>query len=318
MSAFRRGREPSGVARRLCLLEQSRGRGLEPLGLIGWEVGVDGPRRRDAGAVTSLVASQGLAFVEEDRPRPTAPLLVQAGPGLLRRLHLCTPAEAAPLGERLAHLTLLILGLVATLHQLGYQVTSLLAGLGIGGLGVALAAQKTVEHLFGGVTLSTDQPMRVGDFVKVDTILGTVEHIGLRSTRIRTLDRTIITIPNGKLADMNIETFAARDRIRLSLILGLVYGTTAEQVRAVVEGVEAMLRGHERVWDGEIVVRLMALGLSALEIEIMCWFRTEDNGEFRDIRQDLLLRILEIVEQAGTQVAVQARPLRPEVEVVKK
>lgn len=102
MSGTRRGREPSGVARRLCLLEQARGRGLEPLGLIGWEVDRGAPRQKGDSSFSSLVASQSLAFVEEDRPRPTAPLLVQAGPGLLRRLHLCTPAEAGALGERLA------------------------------------------------------------------------------------------------------------------------------------------------------------------------------------------------------------------------
>ncbi|HEX9244069.1 MAG TPA: mechanosensitive ion channel domain-containing protein, partial [Anaeromyxobacter sp.] len=126
-----------------------------------------------------------------------------------------------PLGRRLSKIALLALGLVSVLNELGFQVASLIAGLGVGGIALALAAQKTVENLFGSLAIGVDQPFRVGDFVKVEDVVGTVEAIGMRSTRIRTLDRTVVTFPNGRLADLKAESFAPRDRLRIFANLGL-------------------------------------------------------------------------------------------------
>ena len=150
-------------------------------------------------------------------------------------------------------------GVVATLGAFGYPVATVLAGLGIGGLALAFGAQKTIENLFGSISLAADQPFRVGDFVKIEDFTGNVERIGMRSTQIRTLDRTLISLPNGKLADMRIEDFASRDRIRLAATVGLAHGTTEEQVRRVVAGIEAMLRAHPKVWPEVVVARLAAL-----------------------------------------------------------
>lgn len=130
---------------------------------------------------------------------------------------------------RAAKVLALALGAVAFLAQVGYPVGGLLAGLGIGGLALALAAQKTVENVFGSVSLVVDRPFGVGDFVRVEEFVGTVEAIGLRSTRIRTLDRTLITIPNGRLADMRLESLTARDRMRLACT-GLLYDRHAEEL----------------------------------------------------------------------------------------
>ena len=139
------------------------------------------------------------------------------------------------LAIRAGKVVILIMGLIGVLAEMGYPVGSMLATLGIGGLAFALAAQKTIENVFGSVSIGMDQPMREGEFVRIDDFVATVEAIGLRSSRFRTLDRTVITIPNGKLADMKVETFAARDRIRLATTLGLVYSTTAEQMLATLE-----------------------------------------------------------------------------------
>lgn len=117
-------------------------------------------------------------------------------------------------------------GRVALLSELGYPVTSLVAGLGIGGLAVALAAQKTVEALFGAFSIGADQPFREGDFVRVEDFVGAVEVTGLRSTKIRTLDRTRISIPNGQLAMMRLECYSVRDRMCLACKVGLVYSTS--------------------------------------------------------------------------------------------
>ncbi|MBK7857885.1 MAG: mechanosensitive ion channel [Archangiaceae bacterium] len=211
------------------------------------------------------------------------------------------------LGTSVARAALLAAAAVTVFSALGYPVTSLLAGLGLGGLALALAAQKTVENLFGAFALAVDQPFREGDFVKVDDFVGTVERIGMRSTRFRTLDRTVIAVPNGKLADARLETFAARDRIRLACTVGLTYGTSSAQLREVLAGLEASLRGHPKIWPDAVVVRFKELAASSLDVEVMAWFLTSDFGEFQAIRQDVLLSFLEVVERAGASFAFPTR-----------
>jgi MscS family membrane protein len=212
-----------------------------------------------------------------------------------------------PLGARVAKLLVGALAAVVMLAEFGYPVASLIAGLGIGGIAFALAAQKTVENLFGAFSIGVDQPFREGDFVKVEEFVGTVETIGLRSTRIRTLDRTLISVPNGKLAEMRLETFAARDRIRLSLLLGVVYGTTEAQMRRILEGIERVLREHPKIWPDTVVVRFSGFGPSSLDIEVMAWFQTQDFDVFRDCRQDVLLGFMAVVEGAGSSFAFPTR-----------
>jgi MscS family membrane protein len=198
------------------------------------------------------------------------------------------------------------MGVLAALSALGIPVNSVLAGLGIGGIAIAFAAQKTVENFFGAVSIGVDQPLRVGDFVKVDSTLGTVEKMGLRSTRLRTLDRTIVTIPNGKLADMQIETFAERDRIRMAAVVGLEYGTTSAQLRAVISEIEALLRAHPKIWP-DVIVRFVAFGPSSLDLDVWAWFQTTDFAEFRDIRQEVLVGVMEVVEKNGCSFAFPTR-----------
>lgn len=214
-----------------------------------------------------------------------------------------------PVVRRVATVALWGLALVALLSELGYPVASLIAGLGIGGLAIALAAQKTVENLFGAFSIAADQPFVEGDFVKVEDFVGTVESIGLRSTKIRTLDRTLITLPNGRLAEMRLESYAARDRLRLACTLGLVYATTGEQMRTVLLGCEQVLRAHPKIWPETVVVRFKELGESSLNIEVMAWFQTADWAEFQLIRQDVLLQFMDVVAQAGSAFAFPSRTL---------
>jgi MscS family membrane protein len=207
---------------------------------------------------------------------------------------------------RFGRILVIGLGVLTAFGVFGIPVNSLLAGLGIGGIAIAFAAQKTVENFFGAISIGVDQPLRVGDFVKVDGTLGTVEAIGLRSTRIRTLDRTIVTIPNGKLADMQVETFAVRDRIRMAVVVGLEYGTTVAQMRAVLAEIEGYLRAHPKVWP-DVIVRFVGYGASSLDLDVWAWFQTTDFAEFRDIRQEVLLGIMEIVEKNGCSFAFPTR-----------
>ena len=208
-----------------------------------------------------------------------------------------------PLGSRVAKVALAATAVVALLSELGYPVTSIVAGLGIGGLAVALAARSTLENLFGAFSIGADQPFREGDFVKIEDFVGTVEAIGLRSTRIRTLDRTLISLPNGKLADMRVESFSVRDRIRLACTVGLVYETTAAQMRDVLERIERVLRDHPKLWPDAVVVRFKEFASSSLDIEVMAWFQTSDWGEFQLIRQEILLKFMDVVASAGTSFA---------------
>jgi MscS family membrane protein len=208
-----------------------------------------------------------------------------------------------PLGRRLGKVGVVLAAAVALLSEMGYSVTSLIAGLGIGGLAVALAARSTLENLFGAFSIGADQPFREGDEVKVEDFVGTVEAIGLRSTRIRTRERTVISLPNGKLADMRVESFAARDRIRLACELGLVYTTTAAQMREILAGLERVLRDHPKIFPGAMTVRFKELGASALNLEIEAWFLTSDRAEFQAIRQEVLLQFMAVVERCGSSFA---------------
>jgi MscS family membrane protein len=205
--------------------------------------------------------------------------------------------------RNLVRILVAVAGLVAALAAFGYPVATVLAGLGIGGIAIAFGAQKTIENLFGSIAIAADQPFRVGDLVRVEDVTGNVERIGMRSTQIRTADRTLVTMPNGKLADLRIEDFAARDRIRFETRLSLVYGTSEATLREVIAGVEALLRAHPKVWPETVVVSLAGFSASSLDVEVLCWFVTSDFAEFRAERQDTLFAILRVVERAGARFA---------------
>lgn len=213
------------------------------------------------------------------------------------------------ISARFAKVAVLAIAGIVALAQLGVSVASLVAGLGIGGLAVALGAQKTLENLFGTLSIGVDQPMREGDVVKLYDFVGTVERIGLRSTRVRTLDRTIITIPNGELANQRIESFAVRDQLRLALTIGLVYGTTSRQIRAILSELEAILHRQPKVVATSVTVRLKELAASSLDLEISAMFQTTNWGEFQLARQDLLLAFMAAIEQHGSALAFPTRTI---------
>lgn len=239
---------------------------------------------------------------------------------VISRLALAEWAKARPASRALLSLAgrtlkvlLVIIATISFLGSFGLPVGSLIAGVGIGGIALAFGAQKTVENLFGAFALGIDQPLREGDFVRLDNeTLGTVESVGLRSTRIRTLDRTIVSMPNGRLADSRIETFGERDRVRLHTMLNLVYSSTSAQILQVVTNVERALRDHPDTFKDEIVVSFRALGASSLDIEVMAWYAGTDFSKFRDWRQQMLLAFVGVVEAAGTSFAFPTQTLHIE------
>jgi MscS family membrane protein len=210
-------------------------------------------------------------------------------------------------GGNLARGAIVFAGVLAILSALGYPIGTLLAGLGIGGLALAFGAQKTIENLFGSVAIAVDQPFRVGDTVTVDGVTGLVEGIGLRSTRLRTPDRTLVSIPNGALADQRSESYAARDRFRFATAIGLTYGTSRTQMEQVLAGVERVLRGHPRIWPDEVTVRFAGLGPSSLDVEVLAWFAVPTWSDFLVCRQEVLLAIMQVVQEAGADFAFPTR-----------
>jgi MscS family membrane protein len=200
-------------------------------------------------------------------------------------------------------------------------VTGLIAGLGVGGLALALAAQKSIENLFGGVSLIADQAVRVGDFCKFgDGQIGTIEEIGLRSTRLRTVDRTLITIPNSDFSQRPLENFGARDQIRLLAILGLRYETEPDQLRWILSALRRELIRHPRVAHEDSRARFVAFGASSLDVEVAAYIKTTEWTEFLAVREDLYLRFIEIVREGGSglafpsQTVYLSRDARPDTE----
>lgn len=210
-------------------------------------------------------------------------------------------------GGNFGRAAIIFVGMLAILSALGYPVGTLLAGLGIGGLALAFGAQKTIENLFGSVSLAVDQPFRVGDFVSVNGVIGVVEGIGLRSTRLRTPDRTLVSIPNGKLADERSESYAARDRCRLNTTIGLTYSTSREQMDQVLAGMKRVLHEHPHIWPDDVVVRFSGFGASSLDIDVVAWFVVPGWRDFQACREEVLLAFMKVVHDAGADFAFPTR-----------
>lgn len=208
-----------------------------------------------------------------------------------------------PLGARIARVFVFIAAVLVTISQFGYPIATILAGLGIGGIAVALGAQKSLEHFFGSVSIGIDQPFRVGDWVIINGVEGEIEAIGLRSTQIRTLDRTVVSMPNGQLADTRSENFARRERIHWRTNIGLTYGTPSATLRTVRDEIEALLRAHPKMWLERVVVRFSGFGAYAIDLELFCWITTDQPDEYREIREALMFGIMEIVERNGASFA---------------
>ncbi|AKU98617.1 Potassium efflux system KefA protein / Small-conductance mechanosensitive channel [Labilithrix luteola] len=210
-------------------------------------------------------------------------------------------------GVKLGKVFVAAIALMVAFSELGYPVTSIIAGLGIGGVALALAAQKTVENLFGSVSILADQPFVVGDTIRVDTVEGTVEGIGLRSTRLRTADRTRIILPNGKLADMRIESLGPRDRIRFATKLPISREANVVQLRAIVAEVRKRISEHTNVRTDDVFVQLASIGESSFDLDIAAMVETRDFSEFARVREDLILACIESVEKYGTRLATPVR-----------
>jgi MscS family membrane protein len=193
--------------------------------------------------------------------------------------------------------------------RVGMPLYGIVAGLGVGGLAVALATQPTIENLIAGISLVADKAVRVGEYCKYGESSGTIEAVGIRSTRIRGDDRTLSNIPNAVLAKMPIISLTQREKIVIRTVLGLRYETTPVTLRAVLEALRTLLTDDPRVYPESARARLVNLGESSLDIEVFAQLRTTDGLEFLGIQEDLLLQMLDVIERHGAALAFPSQTL---------
>jgi MscS family membrane protein len=223
---------------------------------------------------------------------------------LARRVKLGT-ASVVRLGCRVVDLLAIVVGVLFCLYHFGVNPAAALAGLGVGGIAIALAAQKTLENLFGGTSLILDRVMSVGDMVKIGDKQGTVEDVGLRSTRIRTLDRTMVSMPNGYISSVSLENFSVRDKFWFHQSLSLRKETTSSQMRFLIEGTSNLLRQFAPSDPSSVRVNFVRLGAFSLDVEIFAYLKADSWVHFLQIQGDLLLKVMEILQEANIQMAVQ-------------
>ena len=206
------------------------------------------------------------------------------------------------LARRAAKVILLAFSCIAILSTFGIDVTTGIAALGIGGIALALGAQKTVENLVGSVTVIADRPMQVGDFIKVGDVVGTVEDVGIRSTRIRTNERTVVTIPNGDLSARQIENYAARDRFLFNPVIAIAYGNSSAKLKEAIEIVQQVLAEEKNMAEGHRA-RLGSISERAFNIEVFSHIDVHEFDTQVIIREKLLLTIFERLEAADISLA---------------
>ncbi|HKN17785.1 MAG TPA: mechanosensitive ion channel domain-containing protein [Candidatus Sulfotelmatobacter sp.] len=213
------------------------------------------------------------------------------------------------LGERIIKAVVVVMAIFLVLGVLGFNLSTALAGVGIGTLAVGFGAQQTIANLFGGVSVLGDEVIRVGDVCKFGDRTGTVEDIGLRSTRVRTEERTLLAIPNGTVATINVENLSRRDKMLFKAVLGLHLDTSADRLRSVIAEIRRVLSSNAKIEKNTVRVRLIELGATALNVELVCYILTRDFEEFAAVREDVLLHIMNLVEDSGASLASPSQTL---------
>ncbi len=199
---------------------------------------------------------------------------------------------------------IIVSGFLFILQNLNFNITGILAGLSIGGLAFALAAQETIKNLFGSLMIFMDRPFQVGDYVESgDNIIGTIEDVGFRSTRVRTFDQSLITVPNGKLADMTIDNMQMRFQRRFYTSVAITYDTPPALIETFRDGIRRLIEEHPKTDKSYYIVNLSEFGDSSVNIMIWCYFQTEDWQEELNSREELLLSIMRLAESIGVRFA---------------
>lgn len=230
---------------------------------------------------------------------------------LLRAKHTETTFDdqLVPVIRKAAKVTVVIVGSLLIVQNLGGEVGSLLAGLGIGGAALALASKDTIANLFGSIVVFVDRPFQVGDWVEIGDHEGTIEEVGLRVTRIRTFENSLITVPNSSLTTTPIENWSRMRKRRLKLTIGVTYDSTPAQLRAGVEAIREVLRSDERISQDFVLVNFTDFGPSSLDIFVYAFTLTTRWDEYMQIREELLLEFMRRFEQLGLSFAFPSQSL---------
>ena len=223
--------------------------------------------------------------------------------------------QLAPLIVKSLRVFVFTLGILFTLSNFGLNITSLLAGLGIGGLAFALAAQDTVSNLFGSFTIFSDKPFHIGDWIRIGDFEGTVEDVGFRSTRIRRFDQAQVTVPNSQFIKKGVINYSAMKKRRIKFNLGVTYSTTASQMTEVVEGIRQIIKEDHRFDHNFYMVHFTDFGDFSLNIFIYCFTKTTMWDEYLTVREEFHLKIMQMLEEMGVEIAFPTQTVHVEKEM---
>lgn len=235
--------------------------------------------------------------------------LAPSSPRLFGLTGLTINERLLPFARTAVKLVLIAVAVVIIIQEWGYDVSGLVAGLGLGGLAFSLAAKDTVENLFGFTTIVGDQPFMVGEFIKAADVEGTVEHVGVRSTRLRQPDQSYVTIPNSKLASSPILNWSRLSKRWYNTTLRITYTASRQDILDLMARIRTMLASHEKVQDDAIIVHFISFGDFGYEILVRCYVNLSDWGEFTAEREQINLEIMQIFEELGLKIGFPARPL---------
>lgn len=215
--------------------------------------------------------------------------------------------QLIPLVRKTLKFILVTAASIMIIQNLGYSVTSMVASLGVGGLALALAAKDTIANVFGSVIVFTDRPFHIGDWVQFSGIEGTIEEIGFRTTRIRRFDKSQVTVPNSVFSTSPIINHSRRSNQQIYLTLGIAYETDPETVKALLGDIRELVSSHPEIDQTFHFVNFTDFGEYSLKINVYCFTRTPEWVTILTIREDLMLRIMEIVRSRKVDIAYPAR-----------
>ncbi|MFA9557277.1 mechanosensitive ion channel family protein [Evansella sp. AB-rgal1] len=225
------------------------------------------------------------------------------------RLNLEVDDILLPFISKLIRFAIVAMALSIIADLWGYNVNGFVAGLGLGGLAFALAAQDSISNFFGGVVIITEKPFSIGDWIATPSVEGTVEDITFRSTKIRTFAQALVTVPNSKLANEAITNWTRMGKRQISFNLGVTYSTPREKVERCVQRIDDMLRNHDEIDQELIMVRFNAFNNSSLDIFLYFFTKTTKWTEFLRVRENVNLRIMSILQEEGVSVAFPSRSI---------
>lgn len=212
--------------------------------------------------------------------------------------------QLVPLITKSLRVIVITIGILSILNNFGYNIISLLTGLGIGGLALALAAQTTLSNLFGSITIFSDRHIRIGDWVKIGETEGIVEEVGLRATLIRRVDQALVTVPNSQFINTEVINYSAMKKRKIEFFLRIKYGTHAKKIKETVDGIKKIIEEYEKIDQSFHVVRFSDFEESSLNIFIYCFTKDTSMAEFYSAKEGLNLKIMELLEKLGVEIAI--------------